>query len=201
LRALEVPVFGQQEGECGNTSLKAVLWFHGKRPSARLLGRLVGVNRDGTDHAGLIRGAAAAQASVFAKANGTLRELAWFVEHGYPVIVGWWSREPGDEHLDDAWPLRMRREKDCGHFSVVTNVDSDRVTLMDPQWDLRGGRWHVVGRRTMSRRDFLEVWYDTDTPRYRRVDRWYMVVHYTALRFASRFPGGRDHAPRPLPHR
>jgi len=193
--ALQVPVFGQRESECGNTSLKAVLWFHGVRLSARRLGRLVGVNQEGADHAGLVHGATAAGAHAFERTGGTLAELAWFAAAGYPAIVGWWSLEPGDAHFDPRWSLSERRERDCGHYSVVTEVTGGRVWLMDPQWHLRRRRWRVVGRTSMSRDDFLALWYDTDTPRYTRVSRWYLVVNLDGLRFADRFPG-TDHAPR-----
>jgi predicted double-glycine peptidase len=200
--ALPVPVFGQRECECGNTSLKAVLWYHGKRFSARRLGRLAGVTSEGTDHAGLIRAAIWAGArSVFTKRGGTLAELRWLVRAGYPIIVGWWSRGPGDQHLDMSWPIHVRRERDCGHYSVVTDVTEDRVMMMDPQWHLRDGRWRVVGNCSMPRREFLEAWYDTDTYRYRRIDRWYMVVNFSGQHFAGRFPGGIDHGPEPLRRR
>ena len=198
--SLEVPVFGQRDAECGNTSLKAVLWFHGARLSARELGRLVGVSDEGTDHVGLVRGATAAGANVFERTGGTLAELRWFAERGYPAIVGWWSRDRGDGHFDPRWTLQERRARDCGHFSVVTEVTERRVGLMDPQWHLRRRRWRVIGRTSMSRADFLAVWYDTDTPRYERVDRWYLVVNLDGLRFADRFPG-TDHLPAPSRHR
>lgn len=192
---LAVPVFGQRASECGNTSLKAVLWFHGRRLSARRLGRLAGLRAQGIDHAGLVRAANLAGAWAFERAGGTLAELAWFAARGYPAIVGWWSREPGDPHFDPRWPLRERRARDCGHYSVVTALTRDRVELMDPQWHLVRRRWRVVGMTRMARADFLSVWYDTDTSRYRRVDRWYLVVNTGGLRFADRFPG-TDHPPR-----
>ena len=48
---------------------------------------------------------------------------------------------------------------------------------MDPQWrENRKGRLVVVGYTWMSRSDFLRAWYDTDTPRYVRVNRWFMVA-------------------------
>ena len=192
--ALEVPVFGQRASECGNTSLKAVLWFHGMRLSARRLGRMVGVSELGTDHHGLVRGALAAGARAFERTGGTVGELGWFARRGYPVIVGWWSREEGDAHFDPRWPLGERRARDCGHYSVVSGVTGRTVALVDPQWKLHRGRWRVVGRTRMPRAAFLAVWYDTDGPRYRRVDRWYLVVHRSDLRFAGRFPG-TDHVP------
>jgi hypothetical protein len=192
--ALEVPVFGQRASECGNTSLKAVLWFHGLRLSARRLGRMVGLSELGTDHGGLVRGALAAGARAFERTGGTPGELRWFARRGYPVIVGWWSREEDDAHFDPRWPLAERRARDCGHYSVVTGVTGRRVSLVDPQWRLRRGRRRVVGHTSMPRAAFLSVWYDTDGPRYRRIDRWYLVVHRSDLRFATRFPG-TDHLP------
>ena len=192
---LEVPVFGQRASECGNTSLKAVLWFHGLRLSARRLGRMVGLSELGTDHVGLVRGALAAGARAFERTGGSAGELRWFARRGYPVIVGWWSREEGDAHFDPRWSLAERRARDCGHYSVVTEVGDRRVWLMDPQWHLDRRRWRVVGRTSMSRDEFLALWYDTDTPRYTRVSRWYLVVNLDGLCFADRFPG-TDHAPR-----
>lgn len=44
---LPVPIFTQRDAECGNTSLKAVLAFHGLRFSARALGQLAGTNDEG----------------------------------------------------------------------------------------------------------------------------------------------------------
>ena len=53
------------------------------------------------------------------------------------------------------------------------------IRLMDPQWrENRKGRLVVVGYTWMSRSDFLRAWYDTDTPRYVRVKRWFMIAEY-----------------------
>lgn len=184
--ALRVPVFGQGESDCGPTSLKAVCRFHGKRYSARALARLAGGAIDGVDHARLIRAARLTGAHVFSKAEGTLGELAWFVSNGLPVIVGWWSQEQGDVPFDTKWSLAERRRGDCGHYSVVCGVTKNRVLLMDPQWEHPSTGWRIVGMRSLSRRHFLRVWYDTDTKQLRRVDRWYMVVHYDPQLFEKR---------------
>jgi ABC-type bacteriocin/lantibiotic exporter with double-glycine peptidase domain len=178
---LEVPVFRQETGyECGSTSLKSVLWYHKRRVTAEELRRLCGVRRDGVDHGKLVRGAEKLGATVLAKSGGTLAELRGFLRDGLPIIVGWWSRDPeaDDVHFQESWPLPERRRRDCGHYSVVSGISDERIWLMDPQQELSRGHWRVVGDTSMTHRDFLEVWYDTDTDRYVRVDRWMMVVRF-----------------------
>jgi ABC-type bacteriocin/lantibiotic exporter with double-glycine peptidase domain len=192
---LRIRVFGQREAECGNTSLKSALWFLGKRVSARQLARLAGATPEGIEHAGLIDAARRAGAAVFARADGTIDELRWFLSRGLPAIVGWWSRGRGDAELDERWSLAERKTRDCGHFSVVSGVDRKRILLMDPQWHVRRGRRRVMGRRWMKINDFRDAWYDTDTATYVRVDCWYMVVHRGDERFAAQLGAGADHAP------
>lgn len=194
VRVLDVPVLRQPNGfGCGPTSLQAICWFHGKRVSNRRLSALCRLTEAGTDHAGIVRGGLAMGASVFERSGGTLSELRWFVRRGLPVVVGWWSRDPGQVHFDPDWDLATRRDNDCGHFSVCTGVGAQKVWLMDPQQRPRSPR--AVGKRAMSRRQFLEAWYDTDTDDYVRVPRWYAVVHFDDRRFAARFRGGADHHP------
>ena len=93
---LAVPVFTQREAECGNTSLKAVLAYRGKRVSAARLAALAGTNHEGTEHAGLIRAARACGAAVFERSGidrrAAIAELRWFLERGHPLLVGWWSQ-------------------------------------------------------------------------------------------------------------
>jgi hypothetical protein len=191
---LDVPVFGQQEAECGSTSLKAVVWFHGRRLSAKRLRQLCRVTEEGVDHEALVLGAVATGATVYAKAKGTAAELRWFLVHGYPVIVGWWSMDPGDAHFDPKWSPQQRLDRDCGHFSVVYGMTKRHVLLMDPQWAPTAGRLRIVGRRRLPMDAFMGVWYDTDTKAYKKVERWYMVVNYEGRRFAGQFPGGRDYS-------
>jgi ABC-type bacteriocin/lantibiotic exporter with double-glycine peptidase domain len=196
--ALAVPVFGQREAECGNTSLKSVLWFLGARVSAARLADLAGATAEGIDHAGLVTAAVRCGLAVFERRGGSLAELRWFLAQGHPAIVGWWSMDVGDAAFTPAWTLAERKAKDCGHYSVVAGMDADRVLLVDPQWRWRAGRWRVTGRRWMAKRDFSRRWYDTDGPAYRKVERWYAVVHRGAARFAGRF-GGVDHG-EPVAH-
>ncbi len=179
--ALKVPVFGERDGECGNTSLKAVSWYQGQQLSARRLGKLAHLTVDGIDHAHLVRGARRAGARVTFGRNGTLAQLRAALERGVPPIVGWWSKDRGccDPDFDPKWPLPVRKDRDCGHYSVVTGMGKKGIRLMDPQWrEDRKGRLVVVGSTWMSRSDFLRAWYDTDTPRYVKVERWFMVAEF-----------------------
>jgi hypothetical protein len=147
------------------------------------------------DHAALVGAAQECRASAFSRARGSITELRWFLTRGYAPIVGWWSRDPGDAHYNPAWPLAERRERDCGHYSVICGIDGTRVLMMDPQWELHNGRLRILGRRWMPIDHFRRVWYDTDTEAYRKVERWYIVVHLGEATFASRFKGGEDHSP------
>lgn len=190
---LPVPAFTQRAAECGNTSLKAALWYLGLRRSAAELGRRAGTNAEGTEHAGLVAAALASGASVFERRGGTIAELRFFLARGLPLIVGWWARAPGEAHLDPSWPLAQRRARDCGHFSVVVGIDANRLALMDPDPQLVGGRWRALPRRWTSLAQFRRVWYDTDTPAFRLVEAWYMVAHRSAERFAPQLGTGVDH--------
>jgi ABC-type bacteriocin/lantibiotic exporter with double-glycine peptidase domain len=176
--ALRVPVFGQRTAECGNTSLKAVCWFLGRQFSARQLGRLAGLSADGIDHDGLVEAARATGARVVQRRGGSISFLRAALRDGLPPIVGWWSRDDEEPEFDQRWSLRERRANDCGHYSVVCGIDRARVELMDPQWGYRRGSYGVIGRRWMPIKDFLRAWYDTDTERYIRVDRWSMTLWY-----------------------
>lgn len=194
-KRLEVPVFSQRDCECGNTSLKAVCWFLGKRYSARTLGRYCRLSGEGIDHEPLALGAAKTGANVFMREEGSLSELRWFLEKGLPVLVGWWSLEPGYSHFDPSWNKEERAENDCGHYSVVCRITDEWVELMDPQVFKTRGGIKSGGYRKMRIKDFLEAWYDTDGPDFRKVERWYMVVNYEGKTFADRFKGGRDYLP------
>jgi hypothetical protein len=193
---LRVPVFRQRDAECGNTSLKSVLAFLGKRLSARTLAGLASATTDGIEHAGLVAAARWTGAEVFERTDGSVAELRWFLTQGLPAIVGWWSPDELDVEYDERWSLAERRARDCGHFSVICGIDRDRILLMDPLWRIQRRRRLVIGRRWMTIRQFHKRWYDTDTETYARVDRWYMVAHFDGRRFSSIVGGGIDHEAR-----
>lgn len=167
--SLAVPRIEQATGfECGNTSLAAVAQFYGQSTTPAEFAGLAKTRTVGTDHADMIAAARAAGAQVEAKANGTLDELAAWIAQGVPVIVGWWSMEPGDRDWRRR-ARRLRRKKDCGHYSVVVDVTDTAVRLMDPQED---------PREQFTREEFLRVWYDTDTHRYVKVARWFLAMRF-----------------------
>jgi predicted double-glycine peptidase len=187
-------VIGQDSSfSCGNTCLAAVVQYFGKPYSPKELEVLAKTTREGTDHATLIAGAVATGATVFAKDKGTLAELAGFIARGLPVIVGWWSMEPDSQHFDRAWTLGERKQRDCGHFSVLRGTTPGGFLFMDPQ---DGDDDRTIGYCEQSAKDFEAVWYDTDGPAYDKVSRWYMVLNYAGRLFAKDGKGGQDHRPR-----
>jgi predicted double-glycine peptidase len=78
--------------------------------------------------------------------GGTWEDLREIINEGHPVIVGWYSdyEEPADEH-----------------YSVVSQVSNDFITLLDPE---------IGEERTISREDFIKRWAHTE-PRY-----WYIEI-------------------------
>jgi len=177
--ALAIPALGQPTGyECGNTCLAAVAAFFGRPGDIAAFGTLARTTSVGTDHANMIEAAIASGATVESGARGTIDELEAWLARGVPPIVGWWSMGTGDAH----WRRRnrrSRRKKDCGHYSVVQEVTATEVVLMDPQ---AGPDRHPWSDHRLDRRTFERVWYDTDTSRYVKVERWWM---------AMRFEGGK----------
>ena len=140
---LRVPVFGQRDAECGNTSLKSVLAFLGKRLSARNLAVMASATTEGIDHQGLVVAARRTGARVFERVEGSVAELRWFLSQGLPAIAGWWSPGEGDVDHDERWSPAERRARDCGHFSVICGIERNRILLMDPSWHIRCGRRRV----------------------------------------------------------
>lgn len=169
VQRLAVPVMRQAtDHECGNTSLAAVLAYLGRPRSPAELAELAGTTLDGTEHAGLIAAARATGATVLDGDHGTLAELEAQLLRGRPVIVGWWSTGPGDLDLDPQWSVAQRRERDCGHFSVIAGMTATGVVLMDPE----------VGWRELTDAAFERAWYDTDTEHYVKVSGWYLVLDF-----------------------
>ncbi len=192
-RLLSVPLFSQtSDYTCGSTSLKSVCWYYGRRITEKELAQRCGITRAGIDHGPLIRGARRVGARVFATEDGTVNQLRWFTDQGFPVIVGWWSSD-AKSAFDPSWSRVEREDYDCGHYSVCFGVGGDRIWLMDPQWRYRNATWSVVGKRSIPIPAFRRSWYDTDTARYLRVSRWYAVVHFSERRFAPRLRCGRDY--------
>lgn len=198
---LQVPVIGQRTGyECGNTALTAVLQYLGKHVAVDEIAALANTRPVGTDHGDMIAAAVKTGAHVFARSGGSgkaaLAEVVGFVSRGLPVICGWWSTEAGaagggaGSDYDRRWTRKQRMARDCGHYSVLRGYTPATLLFMDPQ---EGAAGTTIGYCEVSDRDWLRVWYDTDTDDYERVDHWYMVVNYDRRRFARQIGAGADH--------
>lgn len=149
-----LPKFRQTPGLCGPASLKIVLMHYNHRDLTE--GELAALCRatpeTGTDHADLVRAAETLGLRVEAKEQATLPELKAYLDRDIPVIVGFW-----DTYLEEG-----------DHFTVVYDYDDTSLYMMDPQMD--------EGVRRMSVEEFVSLWYDTDGPDARRVERWMMAV-------------------------
>jgi ABC-type bacteriocin/lantibiotic exporter with double-glycine peptidase domain len=181
-RPLRMIPFMQAPGLCGPASLKIALSYFGKDFSEEELAKLAGASADyGTDHEPMIGALNALGATVFEKAGGTIDELKHFIQkERLPVIVGWWS-------CYGANPDFQNTMEDEGHFSVIYHISDQYVYLMDPAADA------CLSRLTLKK--FLSLWFDTDTPENRRVDRWYIVHNFSGKIF--NLPGGKNHHPHP----
>lgn len=151
----------QKAGLCGPASLLIAVSHFGFQYDEDYLAKLCGASAaDGTEHVGLIQGAQAIGAVVTHGAGGSITKLGRLVlKERLPVIVGWYSRDPGS-------PPGPGND----HFSVVYHLDQKYIYLMDPE--VSGGR------RKMTIKKFQKLWYDYDGPENVRTDRWFMSVSF-----------------------
>lgn len=170
----------QSPGFCGPASLKIALTKFGKTCDEGQLAKLCGATEEeGTDHESLVAGAVKLGATVFEKSNGSIEELKFFVhKKRLPVIVGWWADDGSNPNRESENP-----EDDQGHFSVIYAITKTHIYLLDPSSD--------TGITRLSIKKFLSCWFDTDTPQYVRVNRWYMVINFEGAKFD--IPGGVNH--------
>lgn len=119
---------------CGPASLAMVLSFFGMKKTQQELARICRTTKkNGTDAAALAAGARRLGLSATIKNGATLAEVRrWVMVKNMPVIVAWFFTSEG-------------------HYSVVTRIDKQRITLMDP---------YIGRRRTMPVKTFLSIWFD-----------------------------------------
>jgi len=81
--------------------------------------------------------------------NMSLLKLKNYVERGWPIIVAYqaWPFRPSETDLSQTW--------DNGHYSVVVNVDTDRICLVDPSSRRK--------RRYINCQAFISQWRDIET--------------------------------------
>lgn len=154
-KPLKLTPFRQTPGLCGPASLKILLSYFEKNYSEKKLAQMSNAStKIGTLHGGLIEAAKKLGAEVMAQDKGTIAELKKYIyKEKLPVLIGWFDDTP-----PDPWD----------HFSVVYHITEKFIYLMDPQLD--------SGKRKMSLKKFLELWYDYDIDETKKIHRWYMVI-------------------------
>lgn len=153
---ITVKKYLQGTGLCGPASLKILLSHFGKDFSegelAVLASAAAGLERGmGTEHEGMTKAAKAIGGFVFAKDEGIIEELEYFVnKEKLPVIIGWFDRD-GD------------------HYSVVVSITDEHIIIVDPASD-EAERW-------LDRKIFPKIWFDFVGKDDKVVSwGWYMVV-------------------------
>lgn len=139
--ALETKRFRQQKARCGPASLKIVANYFGVDVSESRIARLCRVSKvSGTTANNLV--AAALKMGLAARVvdGATFSDIARWLRKGVPVIVDWMSIGH-----------RGASRAATGHYSVVSGLTADEITLEDP----------AIGRkRRLARPLFLSLWYD-----------------------------------------
>ena len=133
MRTRDISLIEQSESMCGPASLVSILSFYGIKTTEAELARLCGSNMDGTWSAGIVNAARVFGLDGYVYDNSTWELMAQAIEDG-PVIVNWTSGG-------------------VGHYSVAYRVIGDEVLIADPEGPTI---------RTMSKADFLSVWFDSD---------------------------------------
>ena len=126
---------------------------------AKLCSATRGLGRGtGTEHEGLIEAVKEIGAYVFAKEDGTIEELEYFVrEEKLPAIIGWF-------------------DKDGDHYSVVVSVTEKNIIIVDPA-TTEPERW-------LDRKTFSDIWFDFIGSDDKIVSwGWYMIVNFQKKKY------------------
>src|SRR3989338_27196 len=177
---IAVEKFRQTTGLCGPAALKILLSHFGKTFTEDQLAALAGVTKAegqdvvgvGTEHENMIEAIKEIGGYVFAKEEGTIAELEYFIkEERLPVIIGWFDASDPPED----------------HYSVAVNITDKNIIIVDPVED-KVERW-------LDRQTFPKIWFDFVGKENKIVSwGWYMVVSFEKLS-ADRFkvPDGNYH--------
>lgn len=156
---LVVEKYEQSKGYCGPSSLKILLSHYGRTFTEEQLGYFCAATHDaGTEHEGMIQAAKEVGAYVFAKEEGTLEELEYFIrEEQLPVVIGWF-------------------DKDGDHYSVVVSITDKNIIIVDPATK-EPERW-------IDKNTFPGIWFDFIGRDNRTVSwGWYMVLTFEKKKF------------------
>lgn len=131
---LSITPYHQKPGFCGPATVKMVLAYFGIEKSEDELGLLMGTTPEmGTDISGFLHAAEVLGFKATSKGLATIDDIRQFVlEKKVPVIVDWFS-------IDD------------GHYSVVVDIDDEKIYLQDPK---------IGDMRVMDIPTFMRLWFD-----------------------------------------
>jgi predicted double-glycine peptidase len=151
--------FTQSDGLCGPASLRILLSHFDKNYSEEDLAKISDASsKYGTEHDGLIKAVKALGGHVFAKENGTIEELEYFIKkEKLPVLIDWF-------------------DKDGDHYSVIANITDKHIIIVDPASD--------SVKRQLDIKDFPQIWFGFVGQDNRTVSwNWFMVVTFEPKQF------------------
>jgi len=137
---LEIKSFVQSDPSlCGPAVIKMVLNYYGIEASeSEIAERCHHTYEVGCNDLQMKEALEAYGLAVKIYENSTIEDLRYWVNHRIPVIIDWFSVGYGDDVGE-------------GHSSIVVDVDTERVYIVDP--------WNGELRK-IKHNDFMRVWFD-----------------------------------------
>lgn len=125
---------------CGPATLKIVCDYFDVPMTEAELATLCNTNKEhGTTGVQLVEAAKILGFKARLKDSATFADIESCLKRGVPPIVDWFTAEGA---VAD------------GHYSIACGLDAKHIVLEDPE---------IGARRTLSRDDFMRVWFDYDT--------------------------------------
>jgi ABC-type bacteriocin/lantibiotic exporter with double-glycine peptidase domain len=133
----------QRKAMCGPTCLRMVAGYFGIAASAKQIARICRSSPiSGTTGANMLKGARRLGLASKLVDHANFAMIESWLRKGVPVIVDWMSaHETG----------RSGERTAVGHYSVVCGLTRSHIIVDDPE---------IGQRRRMTRRQFLNVWFD-----------------------------------------
>lgn len=130
---LKLKPFKETPGHCGPASLKIVLEYFGIIKIEKELARMCGLTKAGTKTKNMLKTAKKFGLKGFIKDFSDIKDIKkWVIDKKIPVIVDWFL-------------------EDDGHASVVVDIDSKNIYLLDPR----------IGKiRKLNLKIFKRIWFD-----------------------------------------
>ena len=138
---------------CGPASLRIVCAYFGTAlPETTIARACRSSSLTGTTGTNLVSGALRLGFAGQIVDDATFRHIEVWLRRKIPPIVDWMSAIASPP---------SRSPMACGHYSVVCGLDRKHIFLQDPA---------IGRRRRLTRRDFLNLWFDFQQVRPRRED-------------------------------